>query len=94
MGNNKMKKKIEDIILKNINLDHINIGFISDEILDLFNVIDNKMTSDELSDLFINEFFYPDIQAKGINEEAKNMRNFVKNWLEANINIINNKAKD
>lgn len=47
------------------------------------------MTTDELAELFINEFYFPDIQAKGINGDAYNMRIFVKNWLDEQIKVKN-----
>ncbi|MFT6880878.1 MAG: hypothetical protein ACJARG_001812 [Arcticibacterium sp.] len=36
-----------------------------------------------LAENFIQEYFYPDILAKGTCEETDNMKNFVSNWLHS-----------
>lgn len=33
------------------------------------------------ADRFVQDYFYPDIQAKGECEETEDMKNFVTNWL-------------
>lgn len=43
----------------------------------------NIRTSEEYAQLFIEEYFYPDIQAKGEGEESDEMKSFVLNWIKA-----------
>ena len=39
-----------------------------------------------LSHNFVMDFFYPDIQSKGENEDTNNMKVFVRNWLKHHFN--------